>query len=400
MKMKNNIYISLLLLSHTLLYAQNIELLSKEKQELLLQEQNRYESEYKKLRDNWIAPLNLNASYGYDKSANDMHSDSKKVQVSINQDIFRSGGITYAINYAGAKKRSDAIALFREIALLNENLFASLLQYKKNSYELEQSVKKLANNDIEIFIKVQLYRAGKVDITDLNNALMNKSNEQKNYALLEANRAKHRLEISKISDINPDDFALFSFELIDESNFLKNNFELQYADAQSKTYKESYNVIQSNYLPRVSLNGAAGYLSNESKERLMEYDGDFYSAGVALNIPLTYNARATKEEARATFLKSAAEIQDKQRNLKASYAQVLELIKSYKKYIEITSKNIPLYDELIEAISAGVEMGYKTGYDLQTLQNSKEIEKYNIKINEINIELELAKLHFSINKEQ
>lgn len=278
--------------------------------------------------------------------------------------------------------------------------FCGVLNGYKNSYELDQSAKKLANNDIEIFIKVQLYRAGKVDITDLNNALMNKSNEQKNYAFLEANRAKNRLEISKISDINPDDFALFSFELIDESSFLKNNFELQYADAQSRTYKESYNVIQSNYLPRVSVNGTAGYLSHDANERLMEYDGDFYSAGVALNIPLTYNARATKEEAGATFLKSSAEIQDKERNLKASYAQVLELIKSYKKYIEITSKNIPLYDELIEAISAGVEMGYKTGYDLQTLQNSKEIEKYNIKINEINIELELAKLHFSINREQ
>lgn len=395
MKRRNTIYLITFLLSTTLLCGESVELLSKEKQEVLHQEQKRYESEYEKLKYNWIAPINLNASYGYDKSANDVRSDVKKVQASITQDIFRSGGITYTINYADAKKRADEIGLSREISALNENLFLSLLNYKKNSYELEQSTKKLANYDIEIFIKAQLYKAGKVDITELNNALMNKSTEQKNYVLLESNRAKYRLEISKVSDIDPDTFPLYTFKLVEEDNYLKNSFDIEYADAQSKTYQESYNVIKSNYLPRVSVNGAVGYQDLDIRDSSMGYDGDFYNAGIALNIPLTYNSNATKEEAKATFLKSSAELHDKKRNLKASYAQAIELINSYKRYIEITLNNLPLYDELINAIQSGVEMGYKTGYDLKTLKNSKEIEECNIKINEINIELELAKLHFS-----
>lgn len=94
MKRVGNFYLILILLSNTALYSKSVELLSKEKQELLLQEQKRYESEHEKLKYNWIAPLNLNASYGYDKSASDMYSDSKKIQASISQDIFRSGGIT------------------------------------------------------------------------------------------------------------------------------------------------------------------------------------------------------------------------------------------------------------------------------------------------------------------
>ena len=60
-------------------------------------------------------------------------------------------------------------------------------------------------------------------------------------------------------------------------------------------------------------------------------------------------------------------------------------------------KNLSLYDELISVIQAGVDSGYKTGYDLQTIKNSKAIEEYTIKINELNIELELAKLYFAIN---
>ncbi|MFA7354817.1 MAG: hypothetical protein WCZ70_09395, partial [Sulfurimonadaceae bacterium] len=46
------------------LSAQEAQLLSPQKRELLLQEQNRYESENEKLRNNWIAPLNLGASWG------------------------------------------------------------------------------------------------------------------------------------------------------------------------------------------------------------------------------------------------------------------------------------------------------------------------------------------------
>ncbi|MFA5460452.1 MAG: TolC family protein [Sulfurimonas sp.] len=399
MKRKNKIYLAMFLLSGVALWAEGIDVLSKEKQDFLFQEQKRYEGEHQKLRYNWIAPLNLNASYGYDKSATDIHSDIKTLKASIAQDIFRSGGITYAINYADAKKRADEIGLYKDISALNENLFLSLLNYKKNSYELEQSTKRLANYDIEIFIKRQLYNAGKVDITELNNALMNKSTEQKNYALLEANRAKYRLEISKVSDIDPESYPLYSFELIEEQNYLKNSFDLQYADAQSKTYKQLYNITKSSYLPSININGSTGYQSYDARENAMGYDGNFYNAGLSLNIPLTYNSSAAKDEAQAIFLKSSAEIQDKERSTRASYAQAIELIKGYKSYIEITSKNLSLYDELIAAISAGVDMGYKTGYDLQTLKNSKEIEKYNIKINEINIELELAKLHFSTNRE-
>lgn len=399
MKRKNSTYFTLFLLSSAALFGNEVDLLSKEKKELLFQEQKRYESEHEKLKNNWIAPLNLNASYGYDKSANDTHSDMKKIQASISQDIFRSGGISYAINYADAKKRADELGLFKEISSLNEDLFLSLLGYKKNSYELEQSTKRVANYDIEIFIKRQLYSAGKVDITELNNALMSKSGELKNYALLEANRAKYRLEISKLSDIDPESYPLYTFELVQEESYLKDSFDLQYTDAQSKTYQQLYNITKSSYLPSLSINGSAGYQSYDARDRLMGYDGGFYSAGLSLNIPLAYNASATKDEAKATFLKSSVTLQDKERSLRASYAQAIELIKSYKRYIEITSKNLSLYDELITVIQAGVDMGYKTGYDLQTLKNSKDIEQFNIKINEINIELELAKLHFSINKE-
>ncbi|HEX5328808.1 TolC family protein [Sulfuricurvum sp.] len=382
----------------TNLYGGDDALLSGEKQEILRQQQSIYESEHEKLRTNWIAPLNLNASYSYDKSATgDYHSDTENISASISQDIFRSGGIMYQIRYADAKKQSETIAYQQQIAALNQQLFLALLTYQKNGTLVEQSQKRLDNKEIEIFIKRQLYDAGKVDITELNNAFMAKSNELKTLISLKYALSEQRLEIAKISDLTPETFPIPRFEMIAKEHYMSNQFDLQYAQAQSDTLKNFSEVTATNYLPSIALNGSVGYRNYDPKELSGDYRGDYYSAGVQLTLPLVYNASATIQEAQATYLKEAAKTADKKRELNAQYAQVFEKIQSYRDYIAITTKNLILYDELIRALQAGVNVGTKTGYDLQTLQNTKTIEELEIKINEINIQIELAKLHFSLN---
>lgn len=372
-------------------------LLSGEKQEILRQQKEIYEFEYEKLRTNWIAPLNLNASYSYDKSATgDYHSDTENLSASISQDIFRSGGIMYQIAYADAKKQSETIAYQQHIATLNQQLFTALLTYQKNNALLEQSQKRLDNKEIEIFIKRQLYDAGKVDITELNNAFMEKSNELKTLISLKYALSEQRLEIAKISDITPDTFPIPRFELINKEQYLSSQFDLQYAQAQSDTLKNLSEVTATNYLPSIALNADVGYRNYDPKELNGAYRGDYYSAGVQLTLPLVYNASATIQEAQATYLKEAAKTADKKRELNSEYAQVFEKIQSYRDTISITSKNLILYDELIGVLQAGVNAGTKTGYDLQTLKNTKAIEELEIKINEINIQIEFAKLHFAL----
>ncbi|MDD2780715.1 TolC family protein [Sulfuricurvum sp.] len=395
--MKKRYIATLPLLLMTNLCGSDNALLSGEKQELLRQQKEIYEFEHEKLRTNWIAPLNLNASYSYDKSAQgDYHSDTENLSASISQDIFRSGGIMYQIAYADAKKQSESIAYQQQIAALNQQLFLALLTYQKNSVLLEQSQKRLDNKEIEIFIKRQLYDAGKVDITELNNAFMGKSNELKTLISLKYALSEQRFEIAKISDITPDTFPIPRFEMIAKEQYLSGQFDLQYAQAQSDTLKNLSEVTATNYLPSIALNADVGYRNYDPKELSGAYNGNYYSAGFQLTMPLVYNASATIQEAQATYLKEAAKTADKKRELNAQYAQVLEKIQSYRDTISITSKNLLLYDELIRVLQAGVNAGTKTGYDLQTLKNTKTIEELEIKINEINIQIEFAKLHFAL----
>jgi len=377
--------------------ADNTALLSNEKQSIVRQQQTINESEHEKLRTNWIAPLNLNASYDYDKSAlGDTHSDLKSASASISQDIFRSGGITYQIQYADAKMQTNSVTLNKQIASLNGQLFTALLNVQKSLLQLEQSKLRLDNKEIEIFIRRHLYDVGKADITELNNALMAKSIELKTYATAKYAIAEQRFEISKISDIDPEKFQIPRFELILKEDFLQNQFDLQYARAQSDTLQKLYGVTRSNYLPSLALNGNMGYRSYDPKELSGSYSGSTYSAGISLNVPLVYNASSTIQEAKASYLQEVAITADKRRELESTYRQSIEKIESYREYIAITANNFSLYDDLIQATQAGVNVGTKTGYDLQTLKNSKKVEELEIKINEINIQIELAKLHFSL----
>lgn len=386
-----------ILIPLSLLGTDTASLLSPQKKTLLKHQQEIYESEHQKLRYNWISPLNLNAIYDYDKSAQGgYHSDTETLSASVSQDIFRSGGITYQIKYADAKKQSETIRLQKDIALYNQQLFIALLNYQKNSVLQDQSRKRLENKEIEVFIKRQLYEAGKVDITELNNALMAKSVEQKSVASLKYSLAEQRYEIAKLSDINPENFPLPRFDLVGKEQFVEHQFDVEYSRAQADTLKNLSGVTSSRYLPTLSLNGDVGYRRYDPQE-LSGYSGNYYSAGVQLTLPLTYNASATIQEAQATYLKENAAIADKKRELDAAYAQVIEKIESYRETIAITSENLILYNDLLRAIEAGVNAGTKTGYDLQTLKNTKAIEELEITINEINIQILLAQLHFALN---
>ncbi len=397
--MKASIYLFFALLSGVSVpgWGDDFSLLSAPKHEVLRYEKENIDAEHEKLRTNWLSPINLNGSYSSAKSAQGgTHSDTRSVSASISQDIFRSGGITYQIEYADAQKESRLIALQQTTAKLNGQIFNTLLSLKKSGYQLEQSNLRLKNKEIEIFIKRQLYDAGKVDITELNNALMDKSGELKSRAALRAAIAQYRLELSKNSDIDAETFALPAFVLSEKEQFLHNQFDIAYARSQSQTLLHRYDITRAGYLPTVALNGTLGYQNVDARELPNDYRGQYYNAGITLSLPLAYNASATMQEARSTYLKENAQITDKTRENEALYRQSLELIASYEEVITITSDNLKLYDDLIQAVQSGVNAGVKTGYDLQTLKNTKAIEELEIQINRINIQIELAKLHFAI----
>ncbi|MDD5052642.1 MAG: TolC family protein [Sulfuricurvum sp.] len=395
-------YILLLPILSFPLCAIDTSLLSSEKKAYYEQQENQINAGYEKLRYDWISPLTLKGSNTYEKSAAlGLHDTRQNLSAGIAQDIFRSGGITYSIDYANAKKKADTIGMEKEISLLNQQLVSSVLNYRKNTLLLQQSDLKLKNAYIEVFLKQKQYEAGDIDITLLNNALMNRSIELKNNASIQFALSQQKFEAAKFSDHFIDSINLPILTLNKKETFLKEGWDIRYAQAQSQSNELQYKQIKSSYLPKLTLIGDMGlqrYTSYDLSNS--NYQGNYYDMGLQLSIPLTYNSSAAIQEAQSAYLKQQSQIADSKRQMDALYEQSLSHIASYQHIIDITKDNLKFYEGLINATQSAVKAGFKAGYDLQTLQNTNAIEALEININEINIQIELSTLHYLMHPSQ
>lgn len=378
-----------------LAYGDNTAFLSPEKQHYFNQQQRQIDFGYEKLRYDWLSPVTLKGSGTYEKSASaGVHDQRYTLSASVAQDLFRSGGITYAIGYADTKHEADTLGLQRDISDLNRQLFNAVLSYRKNALLLEQSELKLKNSKIEIFLKQKQYEAGDIDITLLNNALMNQSSELKNNTAIRFALAQQRLEATKLSDLPIDSITLPTFTLFQKGDFLEEGWNIRYNKALSESMAQQFGQIKSSYLPKLTLIADSGLQRLDVHELpASNYSGNYYDAGLQLSIPLSYNGSAATQEAQAAYLKQQALSADTKRQSEALYEQSIAHIDSYRRTISITEENLRSYATLIDATKTAVDAGYKAGYDLQTLQNTRSIEELEIRINELNIQIELASLY-------
>lgn len=397
---------TLSILSSTLLitatYGETAPLLSPQKQDYYEFQQQQIDASYDKLQYDWLSPINLRASAMYETSAAFGSKDTRKsISAAIAQDLFRSGGITYAIEYAYAKKQADTLALNKEIAGLNQQLINAVLTYRKNAIALQQSDIRLKNTQIEIFLKRKQYEAGDLDITFLNNALMAQSNELKNNTALRYSLAQQKYEAAKLSDLTIESVHIPTYSLTQKEAFLEEGWNVRYSQALTQSSAQQYGQVKSAYMPKLTFIADAGYQQYDAQAGLStDYQGNFYNAGLQLTLPLTYNSSAASQEAQALYLKQQAFTADAKRQMNALYDQTVALIESYRETIRITQNNLKYYDELLNATQSAVNAGYKAGYDLQTLQNTRSIEELEIQINEINIQIQLSQLHYQMRHTQ
>jgi outer membrane protein len=370
------------------LFASDDPLLRVNKQEIIKAQKQEIEANSQKTKYDWIAPINLSSSYTKSDTQDDFVSDSS---ISLNQDIFRSGGIMYKIDYANVKRENSLASLASQNTSLYKELFTGLLQLKKLKLIEKQTHFNLLNAEIEVFLKTQQYKAGDLDITELNRALRDKNSILKSELTAKQNIIEREIELKKLTDKDLSSIEIPKFELIDKKSYEEANYNLLVANLNTELSDKAYKVTRSSYLPTLSVNAAYGYTDNPN----INYDDDYYRYGLRLSMPLSFNYSSTLEESRAAYLQDKLQIQEDKIDVMSLYDVTLSKIKNYEDYKLITQNNIELYSDLMEIVKQALKSGMKTGYDLKTLQNTTQADKLELEINDINIQLELAELIFA-----
>jgi len=358
-------------------------------------EYQKNEAESSKLRDSWIAPLQLNYSYSRSKPFAD-ELTNKNAAIKMDQPIFQSGGIYYGIKYANASKRYSDYSVDVAKRKMIKDAVALLMQIKQASLREEKQQLQIENAEINLAQKKEQYLNGQLDSGFLDNAII-----QRNVVistLYDIQTSKERLitTFQTLSDLDYREAKIPHLELLSAEDFLKHNIVLKQNRAAQEKQRYFKNVTIAKYLPKVNL--TAGYNWSESEQQFSDQvkftnSLSYYDYGIRASLPLDINVFRDIESAKVDFLKAQVVWKDKKRELKALFEQVLHNIENFNKKIGLSEENRKIYAKLLSDTEELFQAGYKTQYDVDTLKNSLKIQKIDSKIYEIDKQLELLNLY-------
>jgi outer membrane protein TolC len=350
------------------------------------------EAEGSKLRDSWIAPIKLNYSYIRSNQL-DKRDSNHAAAIRINQPIFKSGGIYYGIKFAQHSKKYTDYSIDVAKRKLIKDAISILMQIKQIDLKIKKQKLQIKNSEINLKSKKEQYLSGQLDSGFLDNAII-----ERNFViqtLYDFETSKERLinTFSTLSDLDYNTTTIPHLELLDEKQFLEQNIVIKKANSLSKKDMYAKDMIISKYLPTIDFIGGYNWNKHNSYDQPLRSEKNYYDYGISATIPLDINTLRDIESYRVSYLKSILVARDKKRELTALFKQVIQNIENFEKKKLLSLENKDIYFKLLNDTKDLFVAGYKTEYDVQTLQNSVKISELNSRIYEIDKQLELLTLY-------
>jgi outer membrane protein TolC len=366
--------------------------ISKNKKEQFRLDYEKNEAESSILRDSWIAPINLNYSYSKSNPYDDIQKNQSSA-IKMDQPIFRSGGIYYGIKFAHASRKYSDYSIDVAKRKMIKDAIAILMQIKQTDLKILKQELQIKNSKINLELKREQYLNGQLDSGFLDNAII-----ERNFViqtLYDLQTAKEKLisAFKTLSDLHYKDVKTPHLELLTQDEFLKYNIVMKMS--RSKVEKDRYakDVTVAKYLPQISFQAGYNWNKDEAPPVYNSLEKDYYNYGIRATIPLDINSFRDIQSARIDFLKSKVIEIDKQRELIAIFELVQHNINNLEKKKSLSLENKEIYLKLLEDTRKLFSAGYKTEYDVETLQNSVNISELNAKIFEYDKQLELLTLY-------
>ncbi len=398
----SNLLIALSLLCSSLLQAESQgepldRYLSDSKQQQFDYDYKKIEAESSKLRDSWIAPIML--QYSYSKSnPYDAVQTSQNAAIKMDQPIFQFGGIYYGVQFVNASKVYSDYSIDVAKRQLTKEAISLLMQIKQMGLMIDKQNLLIKNSEISLEQQKEQYLNGQLDSGFLDNAIITRNIVIQALYDMQTNKQRLISTFETMSDLKHDEIQTPRLELIDEVKFLENNIVLKMI--QSEIEKSSYNkkVTMAKYFPRISF--TAGYNWSKSQNQrfsptLPAYTNEknYYDYGIRASMPLDINTFRDIESSRVDYLKSKVVVEDKKRELKSLFEQVMLNISNYEKKIALGLESRKIYEKLLVDTVDLYKAGYKTNYDVELLKNSVDIQTIDSQIFEIDKQLELLSLY-------
>ncbi len=367
--------------------------ISETKKEQFRYDYQKNDAESSKLRDSWIAPLNLNYSYSKSNSYGGDVRINEKTSIVMDQPIFQSGGIYYGIKFAEASKIYADYSIDVAKKKLVKDAISLLMQIKQMDLKREKQNLLIKNAEISLAQKKEDYLNGQLDSGFLDSAIIERNQLIQALYDIETNKERLISKFNAISDMNYKDAAVPKLRTLSQKEFLDENIVLTMSQSEIEKNRHFTDVTMAKYLPRVNL--VAGYNWDKS-DTIFQFganEKDYYNFGFKANLPLDINSFRDMESSKVDYMKSKLVVEDRKRELRAIYEQVMQNIENFEKKKQLSVENRDIYERLLADTKQLFEAGYKAEFDVELMQNSVEIQKSDVAIYDIDKQLELLTLY-------
>ena len=322
--------------------------------------------------------------------------DTLKSSISISQPIFKSGGIYKAIKYAKASKNYAHLDIALQKKAMIKDTVSLLFQIKKQDITINKQQLLIKNSIIDVERKKEQVINGLIDTSYLDNSILD-SNIKKN-TLLDLNFEKIKLinNFNNLSNASYENTPLPKLSLIDKENFLRKNLNVLKITADIEKKYQFKGMSVSKYLPTLNVTyDYFNYHDDGGSSAITNDSGSTY--GFNITIPLDTKVYNDIETSKLDYLKAKVELQniilEEQNFLKLKLAK----LKMFDSKIDIAKSDFNLYSSLLEDIATSFEAGLSSEADVNIMKNSKKIRSLDIKIFQINKQIELLDIYARIN---
>ena len=348
------------------------------------------------LSKSWVNPVKLRYSRNYSTQLRDGTKRTGNYSILIDQPIFRSGGIYYAIKYSQAlRDANEAEITLRKRQMIGDAV-SILFNLKKNRLEQEKMRYLIKNDRIDIRQKRDAYDAGLLDSSFLDQAILKKSQDEAALLGLELNLLELRQRFSLLSDKKPDGLRLPELKMMSKTNYSEENLELKKDRLRAEQSDYNTNVTMAKYLPTVAIQGQyidgdlnPLFFNPSIKER-------YYNYGFSVSMPLDINSFTDIEASKVEKLRAAVQVLDKKDQVREEYEWVHNSLKILDKKIVLAQKDEKVYKSLYRVTKNLVQAGEKTSLDADIMQNSLQIRRLDQKIYKIDKQVQLLKLYIRV----
>jgi len=373
------------------------DVLSQDKSTLLKYQTEQSSIQAHTLENSWINPVVLQYAKNYSTQFGDTIHTQQFI-VSVDQPIFKMGGIWAAIKYAKALGKANVLEIELQRRQLIHQALTILFNLKKSRLQLAKLDLTIQNDNLNIQIQKEAYEEGISNRTLYDQALLKRNQDITSKLNIELSITKLENDFSLLSDHDPYALQLPNFGMIDKNRYMEEQLELKRDSFRVKEKKHNKYMTLTKYLPEISINGR---YTNEDVNPLFASTGSrikthYFNYGFKVTLPLSINSFDDIQTSKIEYLNAQVTLNEKRKIVANNFKLAKRRLAIIDQQIALSKDDMVHYESMLQTAQDEEAVGDKTALDTQIVANTVKVRQLDQEIYKIDAQLELLGLYVNV----